>query len=337
MSTKTNVLRKIMLASSLSSATLLAACGGGGGGGGSSSPVATASAPVPAASQPVTGNGTLASPQYAAGSPELAAFNQINAMRQQCGFPAVKENTLLDKAANNHYMYMVDNQVQGHYETQGNPGFTGVTPQNRAAAVGYPYGAGEEITGLNTNAGGVVSVIRLASLPYHVADLFTPYTEVGVQYGPGNASNQYYLFELMIGAGQSTPLLQNAPLTFPCQGTTGVDYEAAGPEGPEPTINGTVYNVSTPVGTPIAIIGNPSDTIALTNATLTDPSGASIALNLLDSADDSNHELPPSAAAVFPTSALQPNTTYMATISGTINGNTFTRQFTFTTGNQGQF
>lgn len=328
-------IRRAAMVAALSLTTLLAACGGGGGAGGSAPAASTTSTTTSS----TTSTGTLAAPQYPAGSQELAAFNQLNSMRQQCGFPAVRENTLLDTAANNHYTYMVDNQVTGHYEVSGNPGFTGVTPQNRATAVGYAYGAGEENAGLNSNVGGAVSVLGLASVPYHLADMFTPYSEVGLKYGTFivGPSASSYVFEMMTGGGAAPQTFYNTPLTFPCQGTTGVDYESSGPENPEPTINGTVFNVSTPIGTPIALIGNVSDTVVLTSGSLTDPNNNQIALNLLDSANDSNHEMPAYAAAAFPTSALQANTTYVATLTGTINGNTFTRQFSFTTGAQGQF
>lgn len=328
-------IRRTAMVAALSLTTLLAACGGGGGGGGSAPTASTTTSPTTS----TTSTGTLSTAQYPAGSAELAAFNQLNAMRQQCGFPAVNENTLLDKAANNHYTYMVDNQVTGHYEVSGNPGFTGVTPQNRATAVGYVYGGDEENTSRSSNIGGNLSIIGLSSVPYHLVGLFGAYVDAGMKYGTfiSGPSGSSYVYELMLGAGANPPSYSSTPMTFPCQGTTGVDFEASGPENPEPTINGTVFNVSTPIGTPIAMIGNTSDTIVLTSGSLTDPSNNQIALNLLDSANDSNHEMPAYAAAAFPTSALQANTTYMATISGTINGNTFTRQFSFTTGNQGQF
>lgn len=328
-------IRRAAMVAALSLTTLLAACGGGGGGGGSAPAASTTSTTTSS----TTSTGTLAAPQYPAGSQELAAFNQLNSMRQQCGFPAVRENTLLDTAANNHYTYMVDNQVTGHYEVSGNPGFTGVTPQNRATAVGYVYGGDEENTSHNTNIGGDLSIIGLASVPYHLVGLIGEYADAGMKYGTfiSGPSGSSYVYELMLGASAIPPSYSNTPMTFPCQGTTGVDYEASGPESPEPTINGTVFNVSTPIGTPIALIGNVSDTVVLTSGSLTDPNNNQIALNLLDSANDSNHEMPAYAAAAFPTSALQANTTYMATLTGTINGNTFTRQFSFTTGAQGQF
>lgn len=331
MNTKTNVFRKALLASSLALTTMLAACGGGGGGGAST----TASTSTTTSN---TSTGTLATPQYPAGSQELAAFNQLNSMRQQCGFPAVNENTLLDTAANNHYTYMVDNQVTGHYEVSGNPGFTGVTPQNRATAVGYAYQASEENSAFNSNVGGNLSIIALSSVPYHLALLFQPYSEVGLKYGTYvvGATNSSYVFEATLGSGVSLQTLSNAPLTFPCQGTSGVDYESSAPgENPTPTINGTA--ITGTMGTPIAIEANAGDTVLLTSGYLKDPSNNTIAMNLMDSSNDSNHELGANTAVAFPSNALLPNTTYVASLAGTVNGNTFTKQFSFTTGAQGQF
>ena len=313
------------IAAALSLTTLLTACGGGGGG--STSTTSSTGSTTSTASA-----GAAATPQYATGSQELAAFTQLNSMRQQCGFPAVSENTLLDTAAANHYQYMVDNQVTGHYETQGNPGFTGVTPQNRATVVGYSYGAGEANGSYTGGSGGALAIIGLASLPYHSAGIFSSFAEVGMKYG--TFAGGLDAFEMMTGSGATTHVLQGSPITFPCQGTSGVDYEGASIENPTPTINGTAFSQW---GTPIAVIGNTGDTVTLTSGTLIDPNNNSIALNLLDSANDSNHELPTYVASAFPSVPLKPNTTYMATLAGTDNGVTFTRQFSFTTGSQGQF
>ena len=302
----------------------LAACGGGGGG--------TAAA----STQTQVSNGTLATPQYAPGSPELAAFNQLNSMRQQCGFPALSENTLLDKAAANHLTYMQDNDYFAHAEVAGNPGFTGANQQIRAAAVGYADIGGnvdETIYPSSSNIGGALSVTGLASMPYHEAALFAPTTDFGMDYG---TVSTYYVAEILNGYQSLVPALANAPLTYPCAGTTGVDFESAGSgENPTPTINGTA--VSFPIGTPITVIGNTGDLITLSSGQLADPNGNLIAMDLLDSTNDSTHDLAANAAEAFPTSPLQPNTTYVATLVGADNGNTFTRQFSFTTGSQGQF
>lgn len=328
---KNTVSTRTSLFVALSLAMTLAACGGGGGG--STSTTSTTS------TSPVPNGGTLASPQYASGSAQLAAFNQLNAMRQQCGFPALSENTLLDQAAANHMTYMQDNVYVGHNETQGSPGYTGATPQARATAAGYSGEAAEENAGHATDVGGALSIIGLASVPYHEAGLFIPsLTDFGAAYstvvmGP---TATYYVPEIMSGFQGTAGTYSGMPMTFPCQGTAGVDFEsAANGENPTPTINGAV--VSFPIGTPIALEGNMSDTIVLSSGQLTAPGGSVINLDLLDSATDSNHEMQPYESAAFPASPLQPNTTYSATITGTINGTPFSRNFSFTTGSQGQF
>src|SRR5689334_16594050 len=95
-----------LTAVSFAAALALAACGGGGGGnnGGSS-----AAAPSTPASSPTTGNVTT--PQYASTSAQLAVFNTLNQQRQQCGFPAFTENTILDQAAQAHSDYQAQNGV----------------------------------------------------------------------------------------------------------------------------------------------------------------------------------------------------------------------------------
>ncbi len=314
----------------LMTAALLAACGGGGGG------TPTTAGSTGTSTAPAN-SGTLASPTYPAGSEQLAAFEQLNAMRQECGFPTLGENALLDQSVANHMTYVQLNKAEGHYETEGNPGFTGVNWQDRATYVGYPGHTGEVVAYDNSNSGGALSVVALASVPYHEALMFEPFSEVGIDYAAvvlGPASTQYSLLMDLGYQGANAPTFSSAPMTFPCQGSTDVDYESSAPENPAPLGIDTGTN---PIGTPIAVIGNASDTIVLSSGQLTAPGGAVINMDLLDSSNDANHEMQPYEAAAFSASPLQPNTTYMATIVGTSNGNTFTKQFSFVTGNQGQF
>lgn len=249
--------------------------------------------------------------------------------------------------------YMSKNTVITHDETSGNPGFTGINEIARFQYVGYPVientagmyegtevifaGSGSE------NPGGSLGVIGLASLPYHLAGMFEPLAEIGVSYQPLNFGPTAPTYTLLMDfANQSSTVgsavFNQAPLTFPCQGATNVDYESSRAESPTPYINGQPTDLqAAPIGTPIAVVGNLNDTLQLTSGSLTTPSGSQITLNITSASSDPNHTLPPYAAFAFPTNPLSPNTTYMATITGTDNGNTFTRQFSFTTGNQGQF
>ncbi len=187
-------IRRAALLGALSLTILLAACGGGGGGGGSPATGVTSqptSSPTPTSTSGT--NGTLATPQYAAGSQELAAFNQLNAMRQQCGFPALKENTLLDTSTVNHVQYMIDNSYVGHYEVAGNPGFTGTAPQSRAQYVGYTGSVGEVLDSVSTGSGGSYALLQLSSAPYHLAGLFSPSTDIGMKYGALNSTYDGHL------------------------------------------------------------------------------------------------------------------------------------------------
>lgn len=326
---KTNTTRA-GLGAALCLCVLLTACGGGGGG---STSTTSSSSPNPSSSG---STGTLSSPQYASGSAELAAFNQLNTLRQECGFPALSENTLLDQAAANHLAYMQDNKITPvHTEIQGNPGYTGATLQQRAQAVGYPFGGvGEIIDADSSNIGGALAATALTTVPYHAALAFAPFTDFGAAYGPVvmGPTTTYYTAEITLGYQTRAASYGATPLTFPCEGATGLPTGATG-ENPTPTINGQA--VAFPIGTPILIEGNATDTVLLASGQMTDPSGNVITLDLLDSANDSNHEIPPWAAAAFPASSLQPNTTYSVTLTGTIDGTAFSRNFSFATGSQG--
>lgn len=326
---------KLVLAATALSA-ILAACGGGGGGGSSgggtdNSSGSTGSTGSTSTSGATSGNQTT--PQYASGSIEASAFQLLNQQRQQCGFPALSENTYLDKGSAAHANYEQANNSVGDKEKSGLAGYTGADYQARAVAAGYPSGisVGGVSTGFWTSATLTNDeyaqhyILGLLSGVYHVGVLMSPTTDVGV----GSATTTYSNFPeqwAAISFGNPKAQITNGPLTFPCQGTTGVAYAGAG-ETPTPP------NVSSQWGTPVDVTGNFTDTITLTSGTMTDSSGNTITLQLLDSANDPNKELAAYEATAYPSSALTPNTTYSVSITGTDNGVAFSRTFSFTTGN----
>ena len=344
--------RRLTLAAALASTALLAACGGGGGG---STPTNTASngstntaantgsntgtsgstTTVPPGSIIATGN------QYASGSPEAAIFTQVNAWRQQCGFPAYEENTILDAAAQAHAQYLLTNQNYdfSKYQTTildsedpGQPGFSGVTGQDSADALGWPSAiyTGRGDTGYYTTlniSGSQYGNEMLASFAagvYHqilVADP-TQYVGLGTAQTPYNGYPNYFAtFQI----GDLGNVSSAAPLTFPCAGTNGVPYGSSLESPQAPGVSSSGW------GTPITVVGNPADTIRLQSATITGPNG-SVAVQVIDASTDPNHELSPFQGEVYPTSPLTANTQYSVSIQGTDNGAPFTRGFTFTTG-----
>ena len=320
-----------LTSAAVAAAFFVAACGGGGGGGGSTGAAPAIGASAPASSTATSSNVTT--PQYAASSAELAAFTLLNQERQQCGFPALVENTQEDLAASNHAKYMGSNGGSvTDTEVAGNTGFTGVTYADRAAAAGYPSTVyvGGVSAGYYTNATltntqyGQNLVYTWLSGVYHVAIAAWPVTSVGVGVNQ-TTYNDYPEIQGTMTIANLQPMTTSGPLTFPCQGTTGLAYK--GGETPAPP------NTSGAFGTPVAVTGNPTDTIVLTSGTMTPASGPVITLNVLNSATDPNKLLPAFEGVAYPTSPLNPNTTYTVSINGTYNGTAFSRNFTFTTGN----
>lgn len=329
---------KIPLIAAISA--LLAACGGGGStptssvsnaGGSNGTGGNSTSIPVPAGT-------TLATPDYAAGSAKEQILAALNAARVQCGFPAFRENSILNKAAQNHADYMLANgTVITDAEVSGNAGFTGVTGQDRANAQGWPaaIGAGTANAGaiytnaVLTQAQYGQSIVDAWSVGvYHQVVIASTTTLVGV----GLSQTTYNGFPQALGGvelgydGSTPPIVTGTgPLTFPCQGTSGVPYKGLN-EIPAPP--GTAGSW----GTPVTITGNVGDTISLSAATMTSPTGM-ITLQILNSDTDPAKLVARFQAVAYPTSPLQPNTTYTVNLSGTYNGAAFSRSFTFTTSN----
>lgn len=309
-------------------ATALTACGGGDGSS------AASDTPPPGTATPPTQTvpGTVSTPQYAANSAQLAAFNLLNKYRTLCGFPALQQNTVLDQAAQSHASYMSLNGVIADSEVSGKTGFTGVSYQDRAVAAGFPNNyVGGVSGGYYTNATlseaqyGQQHVVDWLSGVYHIAVGVWPITLVGIGVSE-TPFNGYPDVRASLSMSGLQTTSGNGPLTFPCQGTTGVAYQANG-EMPAPP------NTSGPWGTPVAVAGNPNDVVVLQTGTITNNVGHTITLQLLNSATDPNKLLPAFEAVAYPTSPLQPNTQYTVNLSGTINGTAFSRAFTFSTGN----
>ncbi len=322
-------------------ALLLSACGGGGGGststasntgtnsGSSSTSTSTAATGIPAGTTQVT-------PTYAPGSAQAAMFAQVNAYRTTCGFPAFQQNTLLDQAALNHAQYMVLNGgAVSDTETQGKSGFTGVTGQDSADALGWPsslYASRmdtEVVTGSMTPEESGLQAIHVWLMgPYHQNGFFYPVSLTGIGVAPGSDANTPVDYDTWQIGEPAVNLVQEGQfLTFPCAGVTNVPYSSPDLfEFPNPP------GVSGSHGIPVTLMANVGDVIRLSAASITGPSG-SLPVQFLDSSTDPNQELGAYEAVVYPTVDMAPNTTYTVTLNGTINGTAFSKTFTFATGN----
>lgn len=334
MTTTTKQARFPLIALSLALASLLTACGGGSGGGSNSTnPTNPDPAPVT-----VPAGTTLVATNYATGSAKGAIFKTINDYRAQCGFPGYKQNTMLDESAQNHATYMASNGgVITDSEVKGNPGFTGITGQDRAGALGWPSAIG--VGAANTGAVYTNSTLTQAEYGKSMVDAWS----VGVYHqaviagstnllGVGVSQITHDGFPQVQGGvalaydGKTpTATTSTGPLTFPCQGVTGVPHHGVNELPVPPGTSGSW-------GTPVTVAGNTSDTISLTSATMTSTAGT-ITLQILNSDTDPAKLIAKYQAVAYPTSPLQPNTTYTVNLTGIYNGVTFSRTFTFTTGN----
>lgn len=321
---------------SVAAAIALAACGGGGDSGSTNSG-STGNNPNPSNPPSTSVPGTVDTPQYAAGSAQLAAMNLLNQYRTQCGFPALKQNTVLDQASQAHAQYMGLNNGVTDSEVSGSQGFTGATYADRATHFGFPSSAigagvsgGFAVTsnGFSQSIAGTGFVNSLVAGVYHLSAVMYPTELAGFgEYETQSVvqgTNVTTAWQSISLRNTSTVQLASSPLTFPCQGVTGVPYASRG-ETPTPP------NVSGMWGTPIAVVGNITDTVSLSTATLTSGSGQ-IALQVLNATTDPNKLVQQNTAVAYSTSPLSPSTQYSATLTGTVNGQPFSRNFTFTTG-----
>lgn len=325
---KTSALTALAIAASLA----LAACGGGGGGG-SSGDSGPASAPPSNGQTPTSAD--VPTPQFAQNSAQLTVFQTLNTQRQQCGLPALVENTTLDQAEQAHAVYLGLNGAITDTEVAGNPGFTGVTYVDREVHFGFPanvatigVSAGFFMNAKLTEAQyGNQIVNEWLGGVYHIAIAVLPTTNVGIGWNETTfngfpeiqATLTTTVFQPVNGSSDSI-------VTFPCQGTTGVAPSNGG-EVPTPP------NVSGNFGVPVAV--NSTDSTAkvlMQNGTMTDTNGNVISLQVLDSTTDPNKILLPFEGRAYPVTPLQPNTTYTVAVTFTVNGKPDSRNFTFTTG-----
>ena len=326
-------------------AGLLTACGGGGGGSDTSSTSTPSQASTIVTTAP-------ASSGYAPGSEQDQAFNTLNSERNTCGFGYLNHNAKLDVSAQAYVNYVVQNNAtRNHIETSGLPGFTGVTPGDRMTAAGYaPWTVASEsgaayMPTTSISGAGAYLMRGLLTGPYHMMVMLNQDVDVGLTVTTGGAPGSG---AQIIGAASDTPtsyLWMNLGAlatsqepasadvqTYPCQGTVGTYYQMMN-EVPNPVPS---RNLTTnPIGQPVLIRVRDGNTLTVTSVSVTQVSNSAqvTMLPTLTSANDPNNELTPNIAAAMPNQPLLPNTQYSVQIVGTNNGNAFTRQFTFTTGN----
>jgi len=248
-------------------------------------------------------------------------YNLLNQERVNCGFGSLSQSTQLDQAAQAHAQWVVLNNTAGHDEYAGTPGFTGGDPGARAVAAGYSYltvqQPGYGAVGYNTEiinfsqTNALLGLRALLSAPYHAIGAMWSMVNVGIGVQPwGNTVITNIDLTVPASAAGPQGLSDGTVLSYPCQGTTGVDYRLAG-ETPSP-VDSTRYLNSNPTGPALVLLANDQSTVVLSTASLT-LTGSTQTLALLPV---KKGMLGWSAVFVLPDQPLAQNTSYTWTYSG---------------------
>jgi uncharacterized protein YkwD len=306
----------------------LGACGGGGGGNSATVEPATP-APVVIAPGPTPTPTPDAGAPASVGNVAIDGRNWINYRRGQIGIPLMRQNPLVDRAAQAHSDYQKLNDTIMHEEVPGKPGFTGADLLARLTAAGYTfarnsYAYGEVISATSSSSGAYMADELITAI-YHRFVIFEPmFKEVGTGSATTAKGYTYFTSDFTANDGYGPGIGRGAVVTWPYSGQTGVtpnffsDYEAP---DPIPTAN--------EVGYPVSVHADITAVLKVQNFTMHARGGANLAVKLLEHGSDA--ETPVSAAAIVPLAPLRGATTYDVTFNGTSDGLPVSKTWSFTT------
>jgi uncharacterized protein YkwD len=267
---------------------------------------------------------------FAASADQQAALTRVNFYRNQAGLPPAGLATALDLSAQAHANYNSTNptnyNLTPHNETIGDQGFVGVDFWNRTSYFGYnPANPVSEDAAQNTAA---ASVDEWVNTIYHRLPIMSYlYTDIGFGLSQLNGNlNTVIDFGNLSGVAPASRVIN----TYPVSNQTNVPTTWSG-EGPCP-----VPNCGSTQGSPITVqitqpasANLPGKLTAPSSFELTDPSGKVVTSILVDAGTENPGTILTQSQnydtfALVPNAALNPATTYTASITGTDSqGNAF--------------
>jgi len=316
---------------------------------------------------------TLNPTTYEAGSEELAAFKRINSFRNSMGLGYWQQNVLLDSAAQHHMTYSSRNgsTFQQDIEVDGNDGFTGITPSERAIRTGYFFTTNTltdtnvptaPVGELYATGPGIDVINSMVNTIYHRSGLLTQSTlEVGLARdttGAATPATHWWFSHGRLTSGQY--VASNYVSNYPIDLQTNVPLSMT-PESP--SVYPPNFDFATQTSSPVSFTSAASTTLSVTSFTVT-PAGSTTPLpgtvwtflndpNLLSSNSSTTPNSIDKSSAPVPTLAqyeaywvgkapFLPNTTYNVTFTGSTSlvvnvestlTNQIKKSWSFTTGN----
>ncbi|MHB1134801.1 MAG: CAP domain-containing protein [Chloroflexota bacterium] len=276
--------------------------------------------PAPRAQAPSRGGDRpTAPPATAPGTPQQAALELVNHYRALAGAAPLTLDPRVQQAAQAHANYYVlnygDPKLAGmglHVETPGKPGFTGASMGDRAKAAGYTGYSMDENFGLVGDAKRMIEWCM--DTVNHRWNMIHP---SAVHLGYGIASKPP-VDVMNIGFSGERPTVA-LPTTYPGAGQTGVPTSAMVYETPDPA-----PGVARPLGYPITISFHVRDNVQYTSWSLVDAEGQAAQLYTTQKSWIKS-------LALIPARPLRAASKYTATVSGTVNGQPFSKTWSFTT------
>jgi len=197
----------------------------GGSGGSSGGPAAAANVP-PAGTLQITAPAA----NYPAGSAEIAAYNDLNAVRTAAGAGWLVQSNELDTAAAAHTNYLVRNiGATGHAEAQDKIDYYEASPGSRVAKAGFSASfATETISDYRPLLGSLLGpdcAIELLNSVYNAVALLGPATHVGLRGWDGTYSGAQFCLGV-VAAPSTQPegqvVAAGKMVTYPYVGQAGV-------------------------------------------------------------------------------------------------------------------
>ena len=242
----------------------------------------------------------------------LALTNQF---RSAIGSPTVPSDPRLVQAAQNHANYNSANGVLGHYETAGNPYYTGYAPRDRLIAQGWTTSFVSEVATGGSELGGVQ---QLWDAPYHRLGLMHPNaTTIGWGHSELNG-RQNNVGDIVYNFGFR-------PVEFvrsPAHMQTNIPTSWSGHESPSPVPAGT----SGPYGYPIMVVYSAGQNVQFRAAELVAPNGTRLPFYVAPQQFEYDYQV------IIPQRPLAVNTTYHVRFDITVAGQWLTNEWDFSTG-----
>src|SRR4029077_10540092 len=242
----------------------------------------------------------------------LALTNQY---RSAIGSPAVPSDPRLTQAAHNHTQHQSAHGILGHYETAGNPYYTGYAPRDRLIAQGWTTSFVSEVATGGSEVGGVRQLWRA---PYHRLGLFHPNaTTIGWGHSELNG-RQSNVGDIVYNFGIRPVEFVRSPANM----QTNIPTSWNGQESPSPVPAGS----SGPYGYPIMVVYSAGQSVQFRAAELYAADGIRLAFYVAPQQFEYDYQV------IVPQRPLATNTSYHVRFDITVAGQWLTNEWDFSTG-----